>query len=184
MHPIGTMTRCALRCALRFSMVALVLTTVSGCAALGRMAVNRVGDSLSSGTSTFSSDEDPELILAAIPFGLKTYESLLAVSPRHRGLLLSTASGFAAYGFLLQQQAQLDSHLDYADRHRLDERVSQLYLRASGYALRGLELDHADFETQFAGGPGRRACATAQGRRAVPVLGRHRPRRRRQRRER
>jgi hypothetical protein len=123
-------------------LIAIATTTISGCAAFGRMAVNRVGDGLSGGGSAFTSDEDPDLVLEAIPFGLKTYESLLAVSPKHRGLLLASASGFAAYGFLLQQQGQLDARQDYASRRRLDERVSRLYLRARDYALRGLALEH------------------------------------------
>jgi hypothetical protein len=37
-------------------------------------------------TRRFEGDEDPELVAAAIPFGLKLYESLLAESPKHRGL--------------------------------------------------------------------------------------------------
>lgn len=142
---IGAMTR--------WTLIGLFLTSLAGCAALGRVAVNRVGDSLSSGSSTFSSDEDPELVLAAIPFGLKTYESLLGVSPKHGRLLLSTASGFAAYGYLLQQEAQLDPRMDYADRHRLDARVSNLYLRASAYALRGIALNHVDFDVHVRADP-------------------------------
>jgi len=130
-------------------LIAIATTTISGCAAFGRMAVNRVGDSLSGGGSIFTADEDPDLVLEAIPFGLKTYESLLAVSPKHRGLLLASASGFAAYGFLLQQQGDLDAHLDYASRRRLDDRVCHLYLRARDYALRGLALEHPELASQL-----------------------------------
>ena len=39
-----------------------------------------IGDALSGG-GVYTSDEDPELIREALPFGLKTYESLLDVSP-------------------------------------------------------------------------------------------------------
>ncbi len=134
-------------------LIAIMLVSVGGCSALGRMAVNKVGDGLSSGGSVFSSDEDPELVLEALPFGLKTYESLLAVSPQHRGLLLATASGFCAYGFLLQQQ--LDTHSDHATRRRLNERVSALYLRARDYALRGLALEHSNFAADLAQDRGR-----------------------------
>ena len=136
-------------------LIAVAATTLSGCAALGRMAVNRVGDGLSGGGSVFTSDEDPDLVLEAIPFGLKTYESLLAVSPTHRGLLLASASGFAAYGFLLTQQSQLELHQDYADRRRLDDRVSHLYLRARDYALRGLAFEHPEFAAELAMDPTR-----------------------------
>jgi hypothetical protein len=141
------------RTAGRYVLIALMLTALSGCASLGRAVVNRVGDGLSSGGSVFTGDEDPELVLEALPFGLKTYEALLAASPRHRNLLLATASGFAAYGYLLAQQGDLDSRTDYADRRRLDARVSRLYLRARDYALRGLALNDSNFSAQLYADP-------------------------------
>ena len=130
-------------------LLGVALTLSYGCAALERAAVNRVGDGLSSGGTVFTGDADPELVLEALPFGLKTYESLLAMTPRHRKLLLATASGFAAYGFLLTQQQALDMRLDYAQRQRSDVRVSRLYLRARDYALRGLEVAHPNFTVLF-----------------------------------
>jgi hypothetical protein len=132
------------------------------------MAVNQVGDGLSGGSSAFASDEDPDLVLAAIPFGLKTYESLLEVSPEHRGLLRSAASGFTAYAFLLRQQGQLDDHADYLARQRLDKRVSRLYLRARDYALRGLALEHPNFPAQLVVDPGAALAATRKA--DVPLL--------------
>jgi TRAP transporter T-component len=77
--------RCAAVCS------ALLLST--GCS-IKRVAINKLGNALASGGSTFTSDDDPELVEAAIPFGLKTYESLLAESPKHAGLLLAAAQGF------------------------------------------------------------------------------------------
>jgi hypothetical protein len=73
----------------------LCLTTLcSGCS-VKRMAVNKVGDALAGGGTTFASDDDPELVKAAVPFSLKLMESLLNESPRHEGLLLAASSGFA-----------------------------------------------------------------------------------------
>ncbi len=60
------------------------------------MAVNIVGDTLAGSGGVYASDDDPELVRAAIPFGLKTYEGLLEVSPEHKGILLASASGFTA----------------------------------------------------------------------------------------
>ena len=40
-----------------------------------RTAVNIVGNALSGGGVVYASDDDPELIREAIPFGLKTFES-------------------------------------------------------------------------------------------------------------
>jgi hypothetical protein len=57
-----------------------------GCS-IKRMAVNKLGDALAAGGTTFASDDDPELVKAAVPFSLKLMESLLAESPNHLGLL-------------------------------------------------------------------------------------------------
>ncbi len=59
-----------------------VLTT--GC--IRKFAISKLGDALAQSGTTFASDGDPDLIQAAVPFGLKPIESLLAESPRHRGL--------------------------------------------------------------------------------------------------
>src|SRR5512136_842089 len=75
----------------------------SGCS-VKRMAVNKVGDALAGSGTTFASDDDPELIKAAVPFSLKLMESLLAESPKHAGLLLATSSGFTQYGYAFVQQ--------------------------------------------------------------------------------
>ena len=117
----------------------------SGCS-LKRFAVNQVGNALASGGSTFTSDDDPELVAEAIPFGLKMYESLLAESPRHTGLLLAAAQGFTEYSY-----AFVDSRIDEAKEENLDranamrDRARRLYLRAWRYGMRGLEARHRDF---------------------------------------
>ena len=70
----------------------------AGCS-IKRMAVNKIGDALAGGATTFASDDDPELVNAAAPFSLKLMESLLAESPNHKSLLFATASGFTQYAF-------------------------------------------------------------------------------------
>src|SRR3954453_18854429 len=75
----------------------------SGCS-FKRFAVNQVGNALAGGGTTFASDDDPELVKAAVPFSLKLMESLLAESPRHEGLLFATASGFTQYSYAFVQQ--------------------------------------------------------------------------------
>src|ERR1019366_2971308 len=80
----------------------LCLTTLclavigSGCS-IKRMAVNKVGDALAGSGTTFASDDDPELVKAAVPFSLKLMESVLNENPRHEGLLLAACSGFTEY---------------------------------------------------------------------------------------
>jgi tetratricopeptide (TPR) repeat protein len=109
------------------------------------MAVNTVGDALSGGGGTFTSDEDPELIREALPFGLKTYESLLAMSPNHEGLLLSSATGFSAYALMLTREADEIEAKDYRRARELRARASKLFLRGRNFATRGIETRHTDF---------------------------------------
>ena len=127
----------------RLMTVAFLGATVAGCS-VERIAVNMIGDALSGG-SVYTSDEDPELIREALPFGLKTYESLLNVSPEHRGLLLTSARGFAAYAYLLNDEADAMDATDLIRARKLRARASRLFLRGRDYALRGLELSHASF---------------------------------------
>jgi hypothetical protein len=70
---------------------ALALMLV-GCS-IRSMAINTLGSALAEGTSTFAKDDDPELVRDAVPFALKTIESLIEQSPKHRGLLLAACSG-------------------------------------------------------------------------------------------
>ena len=44
--------------------------------------------------STYATDDDPELVRGAVPFGLKTMEGLLAENPDHEGLLRALAGNF------------------------------------------------------------------------------------------
>src|SRR5450756_1974368 len=102
-----------------------VLTT--GC--IRKSAINRLGDALAKSGTTFSSDDDPDLVQAAVPFSLKLIESLLAETPRHRGLLLAASADFTqfAYAFVNQDADELeDQDLDRA--LALRERARRLYL--------------------------------------------------------
>jgi len=120
----------------------LLVMASSGCS-IKRMAVNRLGDALASGAGTFASDDDPELIRAAVPFSLKLMESLLAESPRHQGLLEASAAGFTqfSYAFVQQDADELEA-TDFEAAEVLRARARRLYLRALGYGLRGLEVAH------------------------------------------
>jgi hypothetical protein len=131
----------------RLSWLALALMTamlmgVSSCS-IKKMAVNSVANSITSGPDVFSTDEDPQLVREAIPFGLKTMESLLQTVPRHRGLLLGLCRGFTQYGAaFVQSDADEVEDTDYAKASEMRDRALKLFLRARNYGLRGLELDH------------------------------------------
>lgn len=124
--------------------VTLTVMAVAGCS-LRQAAVNLLGDSLSSGGGAYASDNDPDLIREALPFGLKTFESLLEVSPDHRGLLLAASRGFAAYAFLVQDSADRLEDSNFAEAQKSRARAGKLYLRGRDFALRGLAVSHPDF---------------------------------------
>lgn len=116
----------------------------SGCS-IKKVAVNSIGNALSDGGGVWMSDNDPELVKEAIPFGLKMNESLLEVSPDHRGLLQATAQGFAAYAFLLKEEADRGAEDDLPKARELRARSSRLFLRGRDYALHGLEARYPGF---------------------------------------
>lgn len=120
---------------------ALILAP-AGCS-VRRFAVNRIGDALAAGGATYESDEDLELVGGALPFGLKLIESLLAESPRHKGLLLAACRGFTLYAYAyVHQEADRAAPEDLDRANLLRARARRLYLRARGYGLRALELSY------------------------------------------
>ena len=124
-----------------------------GCS-VKRLAINKVGDSLAGGGQTFASDDDPELVKAAVPFSLKLMESLLSESPRHEGLLLAAGSGFTQYAYaFVQQDADELEEKDLAAAEELRGRARRLYLRGRNYGLRGLEVRHKGFEKALRADP-------------------------------
>ena len=105
-----------------------------------QFAVNRLGDALATGSSVYAIDDDPELVGAALPFGLKTIEGLLLQSPHHKELLLAATSGFTQYAYaFVQTRADFVEDSDLAQATALRKQAGHLYCRALGYGMRGLE---------------------------------------------
>jgi predicted anti-sigma-YlaC factor YlaD len=132
----------------------LSLTAATSGCSVKKFAINKLGDSLASGGTTFASDDDPDLVGQALPFSLKLMESLLAESPKHRGLLFATASGFTQYAYVYVQQPEEqleDSNLEEADALRA--RARRLYIRARNYGLRGLETRYPGLGTELRNQP-------------------------------
>ena len=147
---------------------ALAMLFLPACS-IKRIAVNKLGNALAGGGSTFTSDEDPDLVGQALPFSLKLIESLLAESPRHQGLLLAAVSGFTpyAYAFVQEDADELEDHdLEKATALRL--RARRLYLRARDYGIRGLEVRHPDFGNKLRRDPKNAVRIVAK--RDVPLL--------------
>ncbi|MCL4806895.1 MAG: TRAP transporter TatT component family protein [Thermoanaerobaculia bacterium] len=142
----------------------------SGCSAR-KVAVNALGNALAAGGDTYATDDDPELVAAAVPFGLKTIEALLAESPRHEGLLLAAASGFTQYAFaFVQAEADYVEEKDLARATGLRARARRLYARALGYGLRGLEARHPGFEAGLRDDALRGKTLAATTKADVPLL--------------
>ncbi len=150
------------------ALLAGLLAAGAGCS-IKKFAVNKVGDALAGGGTTFASDDDPELIRAAVPFSLKLMESLLAESPRHKGLLFATASGFTQYAYaFVQMDADELEDSDLAAATALRARARRLYLRARDYGLRGLEARHRGFRATLQTNPP--AAVKLARARDVPLL--------------
>lgn len=131
----------------KFLFILMLCISLTSCS-IRSIAIKSVADGLSSGSNIFASDNDPELVRDAIPFGLKMYESLLEKTPRHKDLLLTTARGFTQYAYaFVQFEADLKEDSDLAMAIALRKRAQSLYLRARDYAARGLEVDHPAFMT-------------------------------------
>lgn len=146
----------------------LLLLGASGCAAK-RVTLNMLGDALAGSGSTFSADDDPELIKAAVPFSLKLMESLLVETPQHRGLLTAAAGGFAQYAYaFVQQEADEVRTTDLARSRALQARAKKLYLRARDYGRRGLVTRRKDFAQALEADP--RAAVAGFTKADVPLL--------------
>jgi predicted anti-sigma-YlaC factor YlaD len=127
--------------------------TLSGCS-VRKFAVNKLGDSLASSGTTFASDNDPDFVGQAVPFSLKLIESLLAETPKHRGLLFAAASGFTQYSYVyVQQPSEVIESTDVEKSAELRARARNLYLRARDYGLRGLDAKHPGFTSALHGNP-------------------------------
>jgi len=130
------------------ALVALALAVAGAGCSIKKLAINSLGNALAEGGSTYASDDDPELVAGAIPFGLKTIESLLSSSPEHPGLLLAATSGFVQYGFaFVQSEADYAEAKDLSRATALRQRAKRLYLRAIRYGLRGLDVAHPGFSS-------------------------------------
>lgn len=128
-----------------------------------------VANSLTSGPDVYGTDEDPELVRDALPFGLKTMESLLAALPDHQGLLLTLCRGYTTYAFAyVQSEGDLLVNSDYAKSVELHQRALKLDLRARNYGLRGLEGRYRGISEQLKLDP--TAAVARIGKRDVPML--------------
>ena len=123
-------------------MLLAALIGAPGCS-IQRIATKSAANSLTRGPDVFGTENDPELVRDALPFGLKTMEGFLQTLPRHEGLLITLCKGFTQYSYaFVQSEGDLIVNSDYARASALHERAFRLYLRARDYGLRALALRH------------------------------------------
>ena len=114
---------------------------LSGCS-IRTMAVNAVLPTLVN-PDVYLSEEDPEVVRAALPFLLKTIESIIDADPLRQDVLLFANTGFLLYAnAFLQADAAIAEWDDYSLSQELNERARRMYLRARDYGLRAVEIDH------------------------------------------
>ena len=120
----------------------MALFLLGGCS-VRTLAINALADTLAESGDVYAADEDPELVKDATPFALKTIESLLAERPDHRDLLLAACRGFAQYSYaFVETEAERLEDVDFEVSEKQYQRALNLYLRARGYCLKSMELDH------------------------------------------
>jgi predicted anti-sigma-YlaC factor YlaD len=109
-----------------------------------KWVLNKAASALSAdGGTVFSGDDDPELVGDALPFALKTYESLLAKVPANIDLLVGCTRGFCTYAYAfvyLPADTISDNRIIF--RTAQYQRAKRLYLRSRDYGIRALELRH------------------------------------------
>ena len=127
----------------------LFVGLLSSCS-INQFAVRTVAGFLAgSGESTvFTGDDDPQLVGDALPFAMKTYESLLEADPGNAPLALATGRAFVSYAFAFVQTPASMLPTDQVDEQRAEYlRAKLLFLRGRDYVLRGLEIRHRGFRS-------------------------------------
>jgi predicted anti-sigma-YlaC factor YlaD len=135
---------------IRLLLLAIPLILASSGCSIKKIAIKKLGDALADSGTTFASDSDPQLVKDALPFSLKLIESLLAESPRHRGLLFAASSGFTqyTYAFIKEESDEMEPE-NFVLASEMRARARGLFLRARDYGVRGLETKHPDFGAQL-----------------------------------
>jgi predicted anti-sigma-YlaC factor YlaD len=142
---------------------------MAGCSAL---AAKLAAGALTSGGDAYASDDDPELVRGAVPFGLKTMEGVLEAEPDDEKLLQALAAGFTQYGYAFvaadAEAADLGGRLEEAKALR--SRSRKLFLRARDYGLRGLDARRDGLGKRLRAGGELAAVLSRAKKEDVPLL--------------
>lgn len=132
-------------------LLSCLLAGLGGCS-VRSYALRSVADAMSGPGGNYGTDDDPELVRSAAPFGLKTMEQLAEALPKHRPLRLAMASGFTQYAYaFINEDADRAADKSVNQGQALWMRARRLYLRARDYALAGLEIAHPGTKSSLRG---------------------------------
>ncbi|MDR2808563.1 MAG: TRAP transporter TatT component family protein [Spirochaetaceae bacterium] len=123
------------------------LTVLCSCS-INKMAIGAISDALTGdgNSTTFTGDDDPELVADAIPFAIKLYETLLAQNPNHQGLILTTGSLFVMYAnAFIQGPAKMLDAAQQEEQQQAYDRAKRLYLRGTAILYSGLDKKYPGF---------------------------------------
>jgi predicted anti-sigma-YlaC factor YlaD len=118
----------------------------TGCS-IKKLALSKVASALTAeGGTVFTGDDDPQLVADALPFALKTYESLLVSLPENQDLLIATGKAFCMYAFaFIQSPADTLPDAAIIEKNAAYARAKRMFLRSRGYLLKACELRYPRF---------------------------------------
>ena len=126
-----------------------ILLGLSGCSLKAR-AVDTLAEVLGEAESVYLSDEDPELVAAALPFNLKTMETLLASNPNHVELLLTATKSFILYAYsFVEPEVRGYEYTEFERAEAVRHRAARLYRRAYDFGIRGVSVGHPGIEERL-----------------------------------
>jgi hypothetical protein len=118
----------------------VAVVSFAGCGWIKGIAINDVAGMLAQSGTSVTSDNDPDLIEAAVPTTLKVYEALLESTPRNTELLMATCRLSTEYAYaFLQDKADRLGEAHHDEVVELRDRALNMYLRGKGYCVRALE---------------------------------------------
>ena len=135
-------------------LMVFMISQLLGCS-FKKIAVHSLANALTEGsTNSFAMDDDPQLVREALPFALKTMETLLQSAPKNKKLLIGTAAGFVQYShaFVLLPADAIEK-VDLSKARQGRDRAKRLFLRARNYGLRALELSHPGISEEIVKDP-------------------------------
>ena len=138
-----------------FIYIFFVFFLLASSCSINQFATRIVANTLSSnkGGSVFTSDDDPEFIADALPFALKTFESLLETDPENVNLAEALAGGYVSYASaFLQSPAELMEYNMIEEKNKLLSRAAAMYRRAGIFSTLGLDILYPEFNKNFSNG--------------------------------